>query len=66
MRVAYPTSTPLVCLCLFVQLVAPDNLESKFKALEGGDVDDELSKMKAQLGARKPVAQVGRVIYVMA
>ena len=24
------------------QLVAPDNLESKFRALEGSDVDDEL------------------------
>lgn len=40
------------------QLVAPDNLESKFLALEGSDVDDELSKMKAQLAASKPVAQV--------
>lgn len=41
-----------------MQLVAPDNLESKFLALEGSDVDDELSKMKAQLAASKPVAQL--------
>lgn len=33
-------------------LVAPDNLESKFRELEGGNnVDDELAAMKAQLGA---------------
>lgn len=32
-------------------LVAPDSVESKFRALEGSDVDDELSKMKAQLGS---------------
>ena len=34
-----------------LQLVAPDNLESKFRALEGDAVDDELSRMKAALGS---------------
>ncbi|KAI3439051.1 hypothetical protein D9Q98_001461 [Chlorella vulgaris] len=32
-------------------LVAPDNVESKFRALEGSDVDDDLAKMKAALGS---------------
>ena len=44
---------------LALQLVAPSDLEAKFAALEGSDVDDELNKMKAQLGVgRKPAAQV--------
>lgn len=30
-------------------LVAPDNLESKFRELEGSNVDDELRKLKGQL-----------------
>ncbi|KAL4428577.1 hypothetical protein ABPG77_008889 [Micractinium sp. CCAP 211/92] len=34
-------------------LVAPDSVESKFRALEGSDVDDELAKMRAQLGSGK-------------
>lgn len=35
------------------------SLEAKFKALEGGsDVDDELQRMKAALGERKPIAQL--------
>ncbi len=47
------------------QLVAPDNLESKFAALEGSNVDDELSKMKAQLGVgKKPIGQAsGRAMW---
>lgn len=50
-----------------MQLTAPDSLESKFAALEGSDVDDELSKMKASLGAsKKPVAQVGGVVNSIA
>lgn len=43
-----------------VQLVAPDSVESKFRALEGSDVDDELSKMKAQLGSGTVKGEVGR------
>ncbi|KAL4434394.1 hypothetical protein ABPG75_000835 [Micractinium tetrahymenae] len=39
-------------------LVAPDSVESKFRALEGSDVDDELSKMKAQLGSGKPKGEL--------
>jgi phage shock protein A len=35
-------------------LVAPDNLESKFRELEGNNVDDELAQMKAQLGSGRP------------
>lgn len=38
--------------------MAPDSVESKFRALEGGDVDDELSKMKAQLGSGKVKGEV--------
>ena len=40
-----PTMSNLHHLCL-PQLAAPDNMEQKFQALEGGDVEDELSKMK--------------------
>jgi phage shock protein A len=36
-------------------LVAPDNLESKFRELEGSNVDDELAAMKAQLGGGRSV-----------
>jgi hypothetical protein len=38
--------------------VAPDNLESKFRELEGSKVDDELAAMKAQLGSKRVVGQV--------
>jgi hypothetical protein len=31
---------------LVLQLGTSDNLESKFRALEGGDVEDELAQMK--------------------
>lgn len=31
------------------QLTAPDSMMDKFKALEGGSVDDELSKMKRSM-----------------
>ena len=45
------------------QLVAPDSLESQFRALEGGAVDDDLAELKAalQLGSgssKQPVGQV--------
>lgn len=40
------------------QLVAPDSVESKFRALEGSDVDDELAKMRAQLGSGKVKGEV--------
>lgn len=37
-----------MCLSLnpVVQLGTTDNLESKFQALEGGDVEDELAQLK--------------------
>jgi hypothetical protein len=63
-----PPPPPARCLpiCLApplraLQLAAPsDNIESKFRALEGSDVDDELSKMKASIGGGSKVAgQVG-------
>jgi hypothetical protein len=42
-----------------LQLVAPDNLESKFRELEGDAVDDELSAMKAKIsGPRKPIGEL--------
>ena len=49
-----------------VQLVAPDNLESKFRELEGGNnVDDELAAMKAQLGGGSKIrAEVRRRFYL--
>ena len=36
----------MVVWCGAVQLGTSDNLESKFRALEGGDVEDELAQMK--------------------
>lgn len=40
--------------------MAPDDLESKFRALEGPDVDDDLAKMKKALAASSvPRGQVG-------
>lgn len=44
---------------MLLQLVAPDDLESKFQALEGSDVDDELTSMKAKLGTSSVAGQVG-------
>ncbi len=40
--------------------MAPDSVESKFRALEGSDVDDELAKMRAQLGSGKVKGEVSR------
>lgn len=40
------------------QLVAPSDVEAKFRALEGSDVDDDLAKMKAALGSGKPKGEV--------
>lgn len=37
-----------------LQLVAPDNLESKFRELEGSAVDDELRKLKTSLEDKRP------------
>ena len=42
-----------------LQLVAPDSIENKFRALEGSDVDDDLAKMKAALGSGKVAGEVG-------
>ncbi|PRW58837.1 putative membrane-associated 30 kDa chloroplastic [Chlorella sorokiniana] len=39
-------------------LVAPSDVESKFRALEGSDVDDDLAKMKAALGSGKVAGQL--------
>lgn len=35
-----------------------DDIESKFKQLEGGDVDDDLAAMKAKLGTTKIAGQL--------
>lgn len=45
---------------MLMQLVAPSDVESKFRALEGSDVDDDLAKMKAALGSGKVAGQVRR------
>lgn len=42
-----------------LQLVAPDNLESKFRELEGSNVDLELAEMKAKLGTGRVAGEVG-------
>ncbi|KAI7839719.1 hypothetical protein COHA_006523 [Chlorella ohadii] len=39
-------------------LVAPSDVEAKFRELEGSNVDDELSKMKAALGSGKVAGQL--------
>lgn len=36
--------------------MAPSDVEQKFRALEGSDVDDDLAKMKAALGGGSKVA----------
>lgn len=41
------------------QLLPSDSLESQFKKLEGNDIDAEMSKLKANLGAgKKPIAEL--------
>lgn len=51
------TATLRCNICL-PQLVAPSDVEAKFRELEGSNVDDELSKMKAALGSGKVAGQV--------
>jgi hypothetical protein len=61
------TAADLLPLPPPLQLVAPTDLEAKFAALEGSNVDDELSKMKAQLGVgKRPAGQVrwDRVLHL--
>jgi phage shock protein A len=43
---------------LLLQLSAPDDLESKFKQLEGSNVDDDLEAMRAKLGTTSFAGQV--------
>ena len=42
-----------------MQLSAPDDVESKFRALEGSNVDDDLNQLRAALSSgSKPRAEV--------
>lgn len=42
-------------------LVAPDNLEAKFKELEGSNVDDELAALKNKLGSGSSKGPIGQL-----
>lgn len=56
-----PHAPAAVLACTAAQLVAPSDVESKFRELEGSNVDDDLAKMKAALGSGKVAGEVSQL-----